>query len=110
MMEVEKATVGRLIDRLEAKGWVERCAQAGDRRVNRLYLTPEAERLHKRIWRIAKTTVEDALAELSRREAAQFLKLLGRVKSRLIQLASVGGSRAKPVARHAASAGELAVR
>jgi DNA-binding MarR family transcriptional regulator len=24
MMEVEKATAGRLIDRLEAKGWVER--------------------------------------------------------------------------------------
>ena len=37
MMEVEKATVGRLVDRLEAKGWVERRAQAGDRRVNRLH-------------------------------------------------------------------------
>jgi DNA-binding MarR family transcriptional regulator len=123
-MEVEKATVGRLIDRLEAKGWVERRAQAGDRRVNRLYLTPEAERLHKRIWRIAETTVEDALAELSRREGAQLRKLLGRVKSRLIQMASapvreltardkdlaVSGFRAKPVARHAASAGELVVR
>jgi MarR family transcriptional regulator, transcriptional regulator for hemolysin len=83
VMEVEKATVGRLIDRLEAKGWVERRAQAGDRRVNRVYLTSEAERLHERIWRIAETTVEDALAQLSRREAAQLRKLLGRVKSRL---------------------------
>src|SRR6266480_3467216 len=53
MMEVEKATAGRLIDRLEAKGWVERRAQAGDRRINRVYLTIEAERVHKRIWRIA---------------------------------------------------------
>jgi len=124
MMEVEKATVGRLIDRLEAKGWVERRAQAGDRRVNRVYLTPEAERVHKRIWRIAETTVKDALAELSRREAAQLLKLLGRVKSRLIHVASApvrelaardkdlaeSGFRTKPVARHAASAGELVVR
>jgi len=87
MMEVEKATVGRLIDRLEAKGWVERRSQAGDRRVNRVYLTSEAERLHKRIWHIAETTVEDALAQLSQREAAQLRKLLGRVKSRLIGMA-----------------------
>jgi DNA-binding MarR family transcriptional regulator len=87
MMEVEKATVGRLVDRLEAKGWVERRAQAGDRRVNRVYLTSEALRLHKRIWHIAETTVEDALAQLSRREAAQLRKLLGHVKSRLIGMA-----------------------
>ena len=76
MMEVEKATAGRLIDRLEAKGWVERRAQAGDRRINRVYLTAEAERVHKRIWRIAEATVDDALADLSQRERAQLLKLL----------------------------------
>ena len=87
MMEVEKATVGRLIERLEAKGWVERRAQAGDRRINRVYLTAEAERVHDRIWRIAEATVEDALADLSQRESAQLLKLLGRMKSRLIDIA-----------------------
>src|SRR5262245_32842339 len=65
MMEVEKASAGRMIDRLEAKGWVERRAQQGDRRVNRVYLTPEAERVHKRLWRIAEATVADAMAELS---------------------------------------------
>jgi DNA-binding MarR family transcriptional regulator len=104
MMEVEKATIGRLIDRLEAKGWVERRAQAGDRRVNRVYLTAEAERLHKRIWHIAETTVEDALAALSRREAAQLGNLLGRVKSRLIGMADA------PVPRPAAKAQDLEVR
>jgi DNA-binding MarR family transcriptional regulator len=102
MMEVEKATVGRLIDRLEAKGWVERRAQAGDRRVNRVYLTAAAERLHKRIWRIAEATVEDALAELSRREAAQLRTWLGRVKSRLIDMADA------PARQRAARHGELA--
>ena len=50
-----------MIDRLEAKGWVERRAQDGDRRVKRVYLTPEAERVHRRIWRVAEATVEDAL-------------------------------------------------
>jgi len=121
MMEVEKATVGRLIDRLEAKGWVERRAQAGDRRVNRVYLTAEAERLHMRIWRIAEATVEDALAELSQREAAQLRKLLGRVKSRLVDMADAPvpqlaakdadleaiGFNAKVAARHAGSEDEV---
>jgi MarR family transcriptional regulator, transcriptional regulator for hemolysin len=107
MMEVEKATAGRLVDRLEAKGWVVRRAQAGDRRVNRIYLTPEAERVHKRIWRVAEATIDDALAGLSEREAVQLMKLLGRVKGRLIGL--VDGSlppksngvavKARPVAR-----------
>jgi MarR family transcriptional regulator for hemolysin len=87
MMEVEKATAGRLIDRLEAKGWVERRAKVGDRRINRVYLTAEAERVHKRIWRIATATVDDALADLSERECGQLLKLLVRVKSRLIAIA-----------------------
>ena len=84
MMEVEKASAGRMIDRLETKGWVERRAQEGDRRVNRIYLTPEAERVHKRLWRIAEVTVDDALASLSGEEAAQLMQLLARVKGSLV--------------------------
>ena len=84
MMEVEKATAGRMIDRLVANGWVERRAERGDRRVKRVYLTPEAERVHKRIWRVAEATVDDALADLSARESKQLMALLQRVKKTLV--------------------------
>ena len=84
MMEVERASAGRMIDRLEANGWVERRAQNGDRRVKRVYLTAEAERVHRRIWRVAEETVEEALADLSAREAAQLRALLTRVKRNLV--------------------------
>jgi MarR family transcriptional regulator, transcriptional regulator for hemolysin len=84
MMEVERASAGRMIDRLEANGWVERRAQNGDRRVKRVYLTAEAERVHRRIWRVAEETVDDALADLSAREAAQLRALLTRVKRNLV--------------------------
>jgi DNA-binding MarR family transcriptional regulator len=84
MMEVEKATAGRMIDRLVANGWVDRRAQPGDRRVKRVYLTPEAERVHKRIWRVAEDTVETALADLSARESKQLFALLQRVKETLV--------------------------
>src|SRR5262245_8155454 len=46
LLEIEKASAGRLIDRMEAKGWLERRDDSNDRRVNRLHLTDRAERLH----------------------------------------------------------------
>ena len=94
MMEVEKASAGRMIDRLEAKGWVERRAQRDDRRVKRVFLTAEAERVHKRLWRIAETTVDDALAGLSPAEREQLMTLLVRVKRGVVGLVE-GGSTAR---------------
>src|SRR6187401_590939 len=90
MMEVEKATAGRMIDRLVANGWVERRSEPGDKRVKRVYLTREAERVHKRIWRVAEDTVETALADLSSRESKQLFTLLQRVKETLVS--GVNGS------------------
>jgi hypothetical protein len=79
--------------------------------------------VHKRIWRIAEATVDDALADLSQREAGQLLKLLGRVKSRLLdiadhpspQLRAKNGdrdavrARTKPVDRQVVAEDELVV-
>jgi MarR family transcriptional regulator for hemolysin len=43
ILEVEPISVGRLIDRLEARGLVERRPDPGDRRIWRLHLLPGAE-------------------------------------------------------------------
>ena len=105
MMEVEKATAGRMIDRLVANGWVERRSEPGDKRVKRVYLTPEAERVHKRIWRVAEDTVEAALADLSARESKQLFALLQRVKETLVSSAdaqakgATGGAGRNPASR-----------
>lgn len=42
LLEVEPITVGRLVDRLEARGLVERRADPADRRIWRLHLTQAA--------------------------------------------------------------------
>ena len=42
LLEVEPISVGRLVDRLELRGLVERRADPADRRVWRLHLTPAA--------------------------------------------------------------------
>src|SRR3954452_16793605 len=99
MMEVERATAGRMIDRLVANGWVERRTQRDDRRVKRVYLTREAERVHQRIWRVAEATVEAALADLSLSESKQLITLLQRIKKTLVSAADPSGNAAAGAAR-----------
>src|SRR5215203_3616368 len=42
MLEIDRASAGRMIDRMEKAGWVQRRPDDVDRRINRLYLTPGA--------------------------------------------------------------------
>lgn len=83
LLEIEKASAGRLIDRMEAKGWLQRRDDASDRRVNRLHLTAAAERLHAAIWPIAEDTVDTALGDLSAEERRQLTAIMIRVKGTL---------------------------
>jgi len=92
MLEIDRASAGRMIDRMQKNGWVERRADSEDRRVNRLYLTADARRAHKEMWAIAETTVDDALAPLSAGERDQFTRLAARVKGQLQAMAGAHGS------------------
>jgi MarR family transcriptional regulator for hemolysin len=49
--EVEPITVGRLVDRLEARGLLERRLDPSDRRIRRLHLLPASEPILKEIQR-----------------------------------------------------------
>ena len=87
MLEIDRASAGRMIDRMEKGHWVERRPDIVDRRINRLFLTPEARRVHARMWAIAEATVDDALTPLSPLERARFTGLAARVKERLQSMA-----------------------
>ncbi len=86
LLEIEKAPAGRLIDRMEAKGWLERRSDPKDRRINRLHLTAKGERIHTAIWPIAEATVDDAMADLTSDERRKLTALMTRVKLRLLAL------------------------
>jgi DNA-binding MarR family transcriptional regulator len=103
MLEVEKASAGRMVDRMERNGWVERRADPADRRLKRIHLTREAERVHARVWKVAEATVDDALGNLSAGERAQLARLMGRVKGRLLDMAGTGTGASAPPSRAAAS-------
>ena len=87
LMEVERASAGRMIDRMERNGWVERRPDRGDRRINRLHLTDEARKVHAAMWAIAESTVDDALSPLSATERETYTELTAKVKGRLQNLA-----------------------
>ena len=84
MLEIDRASAGRMIDRMEKNGWVERRPDAGDRRVNRLHLTAEARaRSMPACGRSPKRTVDDALARCRRASASSSTRLTAQVKGRL---------------------------
>ena len=89
MLEVDRASAGRMIDRMEKGGWVERRADADDRRINRLHLTDEARKVHADMWAVAEATVDDALSPLSATERAKYTELTAKVKGQLQSLAGV---------------------
>jgi MarR family transcriptional regulator for hemolysin len=87
MLEIDRASAGRMIDRMEKGGWVERRPDSGDRRINRLHLTAEARKVHADMWAIAEATVDDALSPLTAEERARFTELTAKVKGKLQALA-----------------------
>ena len=87
MMEIEKAPAGKIVDRMEEKGWVERRPDPLDRRINRIHLTGRGERIVSAIQPISISTVDDALDDLSAMERVRLTTLLSRVKTRLLGMA-----------------------
>ena len=83
-MELEKATLGRLLDRLEEKEWVERRTDSLDRRVNRLYLTDKVQEVMRALRNIAAEVRNDALGDLTDSERRRFIDTLLKIKTNLL--------------------------
>ena len=82
-LEIEKPTLGRLLDRLEAKGWVKREHDARDRRVWRVHLTDEVEPALRTMRAIAKELRRDALTGVGAAERERFVDTLLAIKENL---------------------------
>jgi len=98
ILEVEKPTLGRLLDRLEQKGWVRREADANDRRAKRVFLTQEVEPAIKTMRAAAAEMRRDAVAGLSAEQQERFVDSLLTIKANLSRSDNgvpVNGSRGK---------------
>ena len=73
----DRSTLGNVLERLEAKGWVRRDASPEDRRVKVLHVTAEGEQLLDAIEPGVLATQRRLLKPLSPADRKTFVRLLG---------------------------------
>ena len=83
--------LGRLLDRLEEKGWVQRRADPTDRRAKKVYLTDKVEPTMRIMREQAGAANAEALGSLDRSEQKTVVELLKRVRGDLADLYAPGG-------------------
>jgi len=83
VLEMEPIAVGRVIDRLQAAGFVERHADPSDRRAWRLHLTEQSRSVIDGMQEISSGLRKDATAGIDGAELAQALAVIGRIKDNL---------------------------
>jgi MarR family transcriptional regulator, transcriptional regulator for hemolysin len=85
-LDMEPIPVGRVIDRLEKTGFIERRADPTDRRRWRLYLTPKAHAVVGEMEVIAGELREDAFRGIARADLDNLLRTLAHMKENLAAL------------------------
>lgn len=93
ILEIERPSLGRLLDRLEAKGWVERRACAQDRRAKRVYLKEADDAPIRQLRKAAAGLRRDALAGLGAADQERFVDMLLTIKGNLAGESNGGNAR-----------------
>jgi len=86
VMDMEPIAVGRVVDRLQKAGFVERRNDPNDRRCWRLHLSPQSNELMDLIEDVATGLREDSLAEVAPDELQTTLQVLSQIRETLSQL------------------------
>lgn len=85
-LDVEAIAIGRVVDRLEIAGFIERRADPGDRRCWKLFIAPKANEVMSDMKLISARLREDVLDGIEPQELATTLRVLAKVKDTLNEL------------------------
>ena len=83
LMDIEKAPLSRLLDRMEIKGWILRKNETKDRRIKNIYLSESVKPLIGSMRKKAAEYREDSLSVLSDEELNSLRNLLQTLKTDL---------------------------
>ena len=83
LMDMEKAPLSRLLDRMEIKGWIIRKTETNDRRVKNIYLSQSVKPLVSSLREKAAKYRKDSLSILSDKELNKLRDLLQVLKKDL---------------------------
>lgn len=83
MLDIDKASMARMVDYLSRKGYVNRVVNPDDRRSHVIVPTSEAISAYRQIGRAFQRINTLCLKGFSQQEASLFYKMLGRINSNL---------------------------
>jgi MarR family transcriptional regulator, transcriptional regulator for hemolysin len=95
VLDLGKVALGGLIDRLEDRGFVERRADSGDRRINRVFLTRKGQTVLDKMAKIGMDMNAKVMKGISLKRQHMLADMLHDMKSNLIALDTVPGTKAK---------------
>ena len=90
MLEIEPISVSRLLDRMEAMGWVTRGLDPKDRRVRLVFPTPKAREAFASFKPVADTVYAEALAGMTPDQQHQLTEALAVIINNLATAATDG--------------------
>jgi DNA-binding MarR family transcriptional regulator len=99
VVAIDKTNTGRLVDKLEAKGLVERRPHGSDRRVWMLRCTPLGQKIRKRLLPRALATQATLLSCLKPANRELFIDLMSHVVTANEKYVRPGAGRRKPKSR-----------
>ena len=88
LAESDPMSMVRILDYMEAEGWVERRADPNDRRARCLYIKDKARAILDEIWRLADETRMEFLRDLSPQECERLIDMLERIHATAHNLAA----------------------
>lgn len=91
MLDMERAPLGKLVDRLEEAGFVCRRPDSQDRRVKRVYLTPKFASVAAEMLSLGEEIFEPALQGISVAELERITTALLHIKTNLMALDDANG-------------------
>ncbi|MDB5987869.1 MAG: transcriptional regulator, MarR family [Nevskia sp.] len=90
VLDVGKASLGDVIGSLESGGWVARMSDPSDKRAKRVFLTPPAQSLIKRMTVMEVQFNDRVFAKLSLEERTKLFDMMLTIKQSLSQLSANG--------------------
>lgn len=79
LVAFDRSTIGSVLERLEAKGFIERTGSSQDKRIKLLELTPKGARLLRDVEPVVMRAQDRILAPLHREDRRRFMALLARI-------------------------------
>ncbi|MBN3760337.1 MarR family transcriptional regulator [Burkholderia sp. Ac-20365] len=86
LLEVAPISAGRLLDRMEEGGWIERIGNPRDRREKQIRITEKAERTLDEAKQVGDQVAAEGLSGLTEEESKQLIALLQKVRGNLTKI------------------------